>query len=585
MQYEVESREAGEKFNPHLLGNMATNMDDLEVYLLVKTAGWYYTSLFYRNLSARICSLYYFLLEGILTGIWSVALSTIQSNLDLSDSALGYAVLFSALGTAVTAPITAFLMRRFGIQKVVLCAGVAYSAFLPLLAVSDSFGLLSFTMFVFGLAWGMTDICANSSAVLTEIVAGKAILGSFHGSYSLAAASGSLIGALMTSNGVSILTMFLIFFAICGTLSVVFSVALYDKEQEHQIAIYNNKMTQLQNATDAAAAESNIEGTDEEDPQETVNEILLGFDASELRDNRTQEEIDAQLMEDRTHITYTTDWKSDPNLCRYSEEKESNLETPLLAPLIGPGNNQGDSATSTPYVSPRHPRFPRPARSALLSEEIGSYQVRTNSFVSIVEPVNPYLLLHLCCLCFLAAFGEGGLVTWTVIYFEKVLNASSVSKSAGYICFMVAMAVGRFCCDYLRRAVGRRMIVFVGGLLASSGLMVVFAVSALPSMAAIVLSCMGLCVTGFGLSTLLPISFSSAGHLTEVQHSGSAVATTAVCAYCGSILASPLVGVISDLSGSLHYGFLLIAIVVGLIVPVSYFIPGETSRIMNRTEV
>lgn len=564
---------------------MTSNMDDLEVYLLVKTAGWYYTSVFYRNLSARVCSLHYFLLEGILTGLWSVALSTIQSNLDLSDSKLGYAVLFSSLGTAVTAPITAFLMQRYGIQRVVLSGSVAYCAFLPLLAVSDSFGLLCFTMFIYGLAWGMTDICANSSAILTEIVAGKAILGSFHGSYSLAAASGSLIGALMTSNGVSILTMFLIFFGICGALSVVFCAALYDKEQEAQIAIYNNKMSALQDAMDASG--SSDENNNGGDAHETVNEILLGFDASELRDERTQEELDARLMQDRTHITYTTDWKTDPELCRYSEDTRG-PDTPLLAPLLPPAPPLafGHARSTGPDdVSPRKPRFPRPDRSRLMSDEIGSYQVRSNSFVSIVEPVNPYLLLHLCCLCFLAAFGEGGLVTWTVIYYEKVLDASSVSRSAGYVCFMVAMALGRFCCDYLRRTVGRRLIVFLGGLLASGGLMIVFAVSTLPYMTAVVLSSIGLTITGFGLSTLLPISFSSAGHLTELQHSGSAVATVAASAYCGSIVASPLVGVISDASGSLHYGFLLIAAVVALVVPVSYFIPCETSRIMNRTEL
>jgi hypothetical protein len=92
-------------------------MEELEEHLLVKTAGWYYTSVTYRNLSARGCSLYYYLLEGVLTGIWSISLSYIQDNLNLSDSNLGVAVLFSGLGTAFTAPLTGLLLQQFGVQK------------------------------------------------------------------------------------------------------------------------------------------------------------------------------------------------------------------------------------------------------------------------------------------------------------------------------------------------------------------------------------------------------------------------------------------------------------------------------------
>ncbi len=56
---------------------------------------------------------------------------------------------------------------------------------------------------------------------------------------------------------------------------------------------------------------------------------------------------------------------------------------------------------------------------------------------------------------------------------------------------------------------------------------------------------------------------------------GSAVATVAMCAYCGSIVSSPLVGLISDISGSLRYGFLFVAIVASGIVPLSLHVPAK----------
>lgn len=564
-------------------------MEELERHLLVKTAGWYYTSLFYRNLSARICSLYYFLLEGVMTGIWSVSLSYIQDDLNLSDSELGFSVLFSAVGTAVTAPITAFLLRKYGIQKVAILGGLFYSGFLPLLGISENFGILSFTMFLYGLSWGTVDICANSSAVLTEIVAGKALLGSFHGSYSLAAATGSLIGGLMTSNGVGIMTMFLVFCAICGILSVVFSSALYDFSQEQQITEYNNKMTALKHLQDQPSAASSrplsVDGP--ANILDTMNALVADYDVPLLGDGRDKEhqaqKEDAQMdhiMEDKHHITYTTDWKTDANLWRHT----GSTTTPTECMMANPEDGNGLTT-----VAPQHLRAfdPQRDRHRLLSDEIGSYEVRSSqrsSLVTITEVVNPHLLKYLCCLCFLAAFGEGSLVTWIIIYYDNVLHTSSDIRSVGFICFMVAMALGRFCCDYLRRKYGRKIMVFVGGTLSLGGLMTVFCTSSLPLDAAVAFTSIGLTVTGFGLSTLLPISFSSAGHLTELQHSGTAVATVAASAYCGSIVGSPLVGVLSDAFGSLRYGFLIVAVILGFIIPLSAFIPYETSRMMDRTQ-
>jgi hypothetical protein len=45
------------------------------------------------------------------------------------------------------------------------------------------------------------DVAMNSSAVLAETVAEIPIMGSFHGSYSVAAAIGSLLGGVLSSKG------------------------------------------------------------------------------------------------------------------------------------------------------------------------------------------------------------------------------------------------------------------------------------------------------------------------------------------------------------------------------------------------
>jgi MFS family permease len=535
-------------------------MDELERHLLVETAGWFYTSVRYRNLSARLCALYYFLVQGALTGIWSVSLSYIQDHLGLSDSKLGLAVFFSALGTAITAPVTAYLLNRFGVKRVALIAGVAYSGFLPLLGLSHTLVMLCATMFVYGLAWGMVDISANNSAVLTEMVEQKALLGSFHGSYSLAAGIGSLVGAAMATNGVGFLNTFLIAFAVFGILSVVFSFALYTQDQEKVITTYNNHMAALHQRANSQNQSLTLRrnlpsGTR---ARETVNESIACYGAlghSGALEPKLWRQSEPLGLEDQKHITYTTD------VCIHTEK--GGPDDYLLAPLPCPATD----------------------RSRLLSADIGNYEVRSsrcNSTVNDGDASSPHQLLYLCCLSFLAAFGEGSLVTWMVIYYDNVLGADSIDKSAGFICFMVAMAIGRFACDYLRRLYGRKPMVFVGGALAAVGVLVVFLVGTLPTQSAIALSSIGLMVAGFGLATLMPIAFSSAGHLTGAFNSGTAVATVAVCAYCGSIAGSPLVGALSDVTGSLRYGFLFIALVLAAVAPLSALIPSESLSLMQQ---
>jgi MFS family permease len=55
----------------------------------------------------------------------------------------------------------------------------------------------------------------------------------------------------------------------------------------------------------------------------------------------------------------------------------------------------------------------------------------------------------------------------------------------------------------------------------------------------------GAALTGFGLSTLIPTVFSSAGHLPDT-HAGTSIATVAAFTYSGSIVGPPLIGGISQ---------------------------------------
>lgn len=448
-------------------------------------------SLYSRNFLARLAVYYCFILEGTFAGVWGRYIPEIQDKLDISDSLLGTSVLFYYLGNVFGAPIDAFLVKRFGSRFATTLGAWGFIASLPLVGLANNFGVLCVATLSFGLSCGVMDIAMNSSAILTEIVANIPLLGSFHGSYSIAAALGSLIGGVFIQSGLSSFPTF----GICSSIAILFSLAtffsMYDKQQEDYLTSFHK---------------------DHDDKQVEVDEedriqVLLGNPISE---GVAEQDMASPLL--------------------------ANTEQRVYDQSLKPNGSKGVStlpATSQDWK----------------------------------------ILLTFAAAGFFASFGESSVVTWSTVYFDRDIHASSVVKSLGLTCFMVCMGCGRFACDYLRRVIGRHIIIRIGGVLAMTGLIIAVLSTALPSPVAF--ACIGFACTGLGLSTIIPTVFSSAGHLPGM-HGGTAVAIVAGCTYCGSIISPPLIGLLSDAFGSLRMAILCDGLILGLIIPISFGVIPET---------
>jgi MFS family permease len=111
-------------------------------------------------------------------------------------------------------------------------------------------------------------------------------------------------------------------------------------------------------------------------------------------------------------------------------------------------------------------------------------------------------------------------------------------------------------------------------MLASTGLLVVVLAPSCGEQYSLPMACIGFAITGCGLSTLIPTMFSTAGHLPGV-HAGSSIARVAFFTYCGSIIASPLIGALSDAFDSLRAALLVCAVLLSFISPLGIGIPPE----------
>lgn len=173
-----------------------------------------------------------------------------------------------------------------------------------------------------------------------------------------------------------------------------------------------------------------------------------------------------------------------------------------------------------------------------------------SSFRKLKWPHGSLLLLGVIAFCCMSA--EGCMFDWSGVYFKQVVKAEGSLISLGYASFMIMMATGRFIGDSLALKFGRKKMVQLSGVLIFTGMMIAVL---FPT---IVPATIGFLIVGFGVSSIIPLMFSTAGKVKEVA-SGIAIATVSGIGFFGFLMGPPLIGYIAQLAG-LQYSFAVIAL-------------------------
>jgi MFS family permease len=162
------------------------------------------------------------------------------------------------------------------------------------------------------------------------------------------------------------------------------------------------------------------------------------------------------------------------------------------------------------------------------------------------------LLLQLGIIGFCCLSCEGCMFDWSGVYFKEVVKAEGSLVSLGYASFMIMMATGRFVGDRLAAKFSRKKMVQVSGILIFSGMMfsVLFPY--------LVTATIGFLVVGFGVSTIIPLLYSTVGKADLEVSKGIAIATVSSIGFLGFLMGPPLIGYIAELAG-LKFSFISIA--------------------------
>ena len=162
------------------------------------------------------------------------------------------------------------------------------------------------------------------------------------------------------------------------------------------------------------------------------------------------------------------------------------------------------------------------------------------------------LLLRVGVISFLGMMAEGCMFDWSGVYFKKIVEAEPELVSLGYVCFMGAMAFGRFVTDKAINRYGKIPVLQISGILIFLGLLLAVLFPSLYTAA------LGFLLVGFGVASIVPVSYGIAGR-SKLYSPSVALAMVSTLSFFGFLVGPPLIGFIAE-AFNLQVSFALIAI-------------------------
>jgi fucose permease len=158
----------------------------------------------------------------------------------------------------------------------------------------------------------------------------------------------------------------------------------------------------------------------------------------------------------------------------------------------------------------------------------------------LVRPTGP--LARLGALAFCGLLAEGAMADWSAVYLHDGLGSGPAVAALGFAAFSLAMAIGRAAGDAVVARFGPERILRTSTAMAALGL------TAALLIAEPVVGIAGCGLVGLGISNVIPILFSAAGHTPGVPP-GTALAAVATAGYAGFLAGPPLIGLVADWAG------------------------------------
>ena len=137
-----------------------------------------------------------FAANGGLFASWVSRIPAVRDDLGADERGLGFALLFTAVGSLIAMPLSGRLVGRVGARKVLMVCVLVCAVGYPCLGLAPDLVVLAAVLFVIGAGVGVWDVAMNVSGHAVEQAAGRDLMPGFHAGWSIGTVIGAGAGAL-----------------------------------------------------------------------------------------------------------------------------------------------------------------------------------------------------------------------------------------------------------------------------------------------------------------------------------------------------------------------------------------------------
>jgi len=154
---------------------------------------------------ARIAITTAFIINGSIAGTFYSRIADIKEQLNLTNSALGFALLVVSVGVLVGLGFSGKQSAKRGSAPVTVYATYSLGASMLLVGAANNYITLCLTFIVLGACLATQDVAMNSHAIVLEHEADKRYMSTFHAMFSLGALGGGVVGGWFSQNNIDLM--------------------------------------------------------------------------------------------------------------------------------------------------------------------------------------------------------------------------------------------------------------------------------------------------------------------------------------------------------------------------------------------
>ncbi|MFE6870779.1 MFS transporter [Kitasatospora sp. NPDC057692] len=162
-----------------------------------------------------IAALFCFL--GFQYATWVSRLPALKTRLDLDDGRIGLLLMVCGIGAAVSFPLVAPAMRRFGSRALATVSAIGLGLVLAGLTLAPNYPVLLVVACLDGVAVGFLNVAMNAQGAAMEVRFQRTAMSRLHATFS----AGSLLAALLASGVTAVTTTLSAHFAIAAAVLAV----------------------------------------------------------------------------------------------------------------------------------------------------------------------------------------------------------------------------------------------------------------------------------------------------------------------------------------------------------------------------